>query len=308
MKVLITGGSGQLARYLVRELEPEYDLVLFDRVAPGEGRVPFVSSHPHVVGDLTNGDDCARAVAGCDAVMHLGAIRFATDHPNTIARLKERGEPLLPYDETMRVNTMGTYHVTRAAVQAGVKTIVAVTSNCVLGHAMRLSDRPFPIYSLPIDEEHPREPEDSYSLSKSFQEQIVEAVTRAYDVRGYSFRPAALYTEERQQEYAQKVKPVEEWSTNVLNGYADCADVARALRMCLEASRDLPRYDAYYVNAADTLALEDSLELVRRFRPDLLDRVRHLPGRSAFISNAKAARAFGWRAEASWTRFQAPSG
>jgi nucleoside-diphosphate-sugar epimerase len=206
----------------------------------------------------------------------------------------------------MLVNSMGTYNVVRAAVQAGVKVMVAVTSNAVLGHTERISGRPYPIHYLPIDEEHPREPENSYALSKSFQEQIMEAFTRGYGIRSYALRPAWIWRPELQREHAEQVGPTEQWSDRLLNGYVDTGDVARCVRMCLEACLDLPPYDAYYVGAADTVALEDSLELVRRFRPDLVDRVRDLPGRSSFISSAKAARGFGWKPKNSWTRFRLP--
>lgn len=75
--------------------------------------------------------------------------------------------------------------------------------------------------------------------------------------------------------------------------------------MCFEAACDLPLYDGYYLNARDTLCLEDTLDIVNRLRPDLLDKVKgDLPGRSAFFSNEKAKRAFGWQAENSWTRFR----
>ena len=305
MKLLITGGTGNLAEYVVRELEGEHELVLFDRVKPGEGRIKFVSGHPYVCGDLTNGDDCALAVRGCDAVIHLGAIPYPTDHPSSVARFRAMGWEVLPFDETMRVNTMGTYHIMHAAVEAKVKVVVAVSSNCVLGHLdiYKISDKPFSIHYLPIDEEHPRQPEGSYALSKSFQEQIMEAYTRAYGIRSYALRPARIQRPELQQEYARKAPPTKAFTGEVINGYTDIGDAARAVRMCLEAYKDLPPYDAYYVNAADTLAPENSLELVQRFRPDLLAKVRDLPGRSAFISTAKATKAFGWKAESSWTRF-----
>lgn len=112
MRILITGGTGSLAEYVVKALERDHELVLFDRVKPGEGRIRFAAEHPFVHGDLTNGDDCARAVRGCDAVVHLGAIPYPTDHQSThTANLQAMGVMPrgLPFDETMRVNTMGTF-------------------------------------------------------------------------------------------------------------------------------------------------------------------------------------------------------
>ena len=306
MRVLITGGSGNLAEYLIKELEDDFELVLFDRVKPGEGRFPFVTEHAYVQGDLTVGDDVARAVAGCQAVIHLGAIPWASDVQRVIDRLKGEGREIPPPDETMRVNTMGTYHVLREAALAGVKTVVTVTSNCVLGHCMgRPSGRPLPIEYLPIDEGHPTDVEESYGVSKQFQEQLMLAYTKLHGMRTYGIRPAALFRPERQQEWAATVKPTEEWSVQVLNGYVDISDVARSLSMCLRAANDLPLHDNFYVAAADTLMLEDSMELLHRFRPDLVDKIRgELSGRAAFFSSARATRAFGWRPELSWTRFR----
>jgi nucleoside-diphosphate-sugar epimerase len=302
MKVLITGGTGNVAEYLIKELEGEHELVLFDRVRPGEGRIRTVTDHPFVEGDITSEADCARAVAGCQAIMHLAAIPWPTEFPDYRRRVQEAGETPMPPDETMRVNTMGTYNLMRAAVAAGVQTVVAITSNCVLGHGFRTSGKPFPFQYLPVDEEHPRDPEDSYSVSKFFQSEIMHAFSRASGVRCYALRPAGVWRTERQKEHAAEVKPVEAW-TDWLYGYNDISDIARAMRLCLDAARDLPPFDAYYLNADDTTALEDSLDIVRSFRPDLLPKVRDLPGRSTFISNAKARRAFGWRPEHSWTRF-----
>jgi UDP-glucose 4-epimerase len=191
----------------------------------------------------------------------------------------------------------------RAAAYAGVKTVVAITSNCVLGHGYRVSGKSFPFQYLPVDEEHPRDGEDTYSVSKHFQSEIMFMFARSHGIHAYALRPAGIQRPERQVELSKSQKPVEAWS-DWLYAYIDITDVTSALRMCLEAASDLPPYDAYYINAADTTALEDSLEIIREFRPDLLEKVRgDFSGRAAFFSNEKAKRAFGWQAKQSWTRF-----
>ena len=303
MKILITGGTGSLAEYVIKQLEGEHELVLFDRIKPGENRFGFEVKHPYVYGDLTNPEDCARAVAGCKAVVHLGAIPWPCDHPVWSPRIASMGIKLPPFDETIRVNTMGTYHIMHAAVQAKVKVVVTAVSNCTLGHGFRLSGKPFPIHYLPLDEQHPSDVEDSYSLSKVFQSEIMHAFSRAYGIRTYGISPATIMRPEAQQAHAKNVKPAEELSEWFF-GYNDIDDVARAFRMVLEAYRDLPPFDDYFVNADDTLALEESVDLLKRFRPDAVEKVRDLPGRSAFISTAKARKAFGWRPNHSWTRFR----
>jgi nucleoside-diphosphate-sugar epimerase len=96
-----------------------------------------------------------------------------------------------------------------AAVGVGVRTVVAITSNCVLGHGFRVSGHHFPVQYLPIDEEHPRDPEDSYSVSKHFQSEIMFMFARSHGIRAYAIRPAWIQRPELQKEYLTKVKPTE---------------------------------------------------------------------------------------------------
>lgn len=306
MRVTITGGTGNVAEYLIKELEGKHDLVLFDRVPPGQNRIQYEIKHPVVVGELLSVDDCERAVKGSDAIIHLGAIPYPSEHPGTVARVTAMGRQPLPYDETMKINTMGTYYLMEAARRQAVKVVVASTSNCVLGHleSYRFSGRPFEIEYLPVDEQHPKHAEDTYSLSKQFQEEIMHAFTRAHGIRTYAIRPAGVARPERQIDYAKSYKPPERWDQG-FNGYADIRDLARAFRMCMEAglAGELPPFDDYYINNPDTWSLEDSKDMVARLRPDLASLGEGLVGRQSLISAAKAGRAFGWKAEHSWTEY-----
>ena len=49
----------------------------------------------------------------------------------------------MPWDETFRVNAMGTYYLLEAARRAGASVVIAATSNCVVGHGFRISDKPY---------------------------------------------------------------------------------------------------------------------------------------------------------------------
>ncbi|HEY3081550.1 MAG TPA: NAD(P)-dependent oxidoreductase [Chloroflexota bacterium] len=302
MQVTITGGTGSLAQYIQQELADGHELVLFDRVAPGQNTFSYEIKHPVVVGDLTSFEDCQKAVAGSQAVIHLGAIPWPVEHP--VWRQRIPAAQSMPWDETFRVNTMGTYYLLEAAKRAGVKTVVAATSNCVLGHGFRLSDRPFPVEYLPLDEAHRLDFEDSYSLSKHVKEDVMAAYSRAYGMRCYGIRPATIMRPEMQEQLAQNYAPPQEWSEWFF-GYNDIRDIARAFAMCLEAGAagELPPYDNYFVTADDTLALEDSRSLVERLRPELLPKLGEIKGRQAFISTARAEKAFGWKPQHSWTEF-----
>ncbi len=301
-QITITGGTGSFAEFMIKELEGAYDLVLFDRVRPGENRFPFENRHSIVVGDLTDFEACQRAVAGSQAVFHLGAIPFATELPPTRAEMDSGARSFLPFDETMRVNTMGTYYLMEAAQRAGVKTVVMASSCAVLGLGLHLSGGRFPIAYLPIDEEHPLFFEDTYALSKVTNENTLAAFSRAYGLRCYALRPAGIFRPEYQQELARTYVPPPVWN-DWLFPYIDSRDLARAFRMCVEAAPRLPPFDVFFVCAPDSSELEDTHHLIERLRPDLIDKAKGLVGRQSLISAAKAERSFGFRAEHRWTDF-----
>lgn len=304
MQVTITGGTGQVAEFIIQQLEAKYAIVLFDRVPPGQNRFQYEIKHPVVVGELLSVEDCERAVKGSDAIIHLGAIPYPTEPSEFISRMTASGRTPLPFDETMKVNTLGTYYLMEAARRQRVKVVVASTSNCVLGHLeyFRHSGQRFPLEYLPVDEQHPKHVEDTYSLSKQFQEEIMHSFSRSYGIRTYAIRPSTIYRVERQIEAAKSYAPPDNWDA-ALNGYADIRDLARAFRMCMEAglAGDLPLFDDYYVNNPDTWSLEDSKDMVARLRPDLAHLAEGLVGRQSLISAAKAEKALGWKAEHSWT-------
>ncbi|MEA3345881.1 MAG: NAD(P)-dependent oxidoreductase [Chloroflexota bacterium] len=298
MKVLITGGSGRLAKYVVRELEEDYELVLFSRSRPPEDRAHL----PWIQGNLNRFQDCQRAVEGVEAIQHLGAVPYPVDHPQIRARAEREGREIPPFDMTMRTNIMGTYYLMQAAVQARVKLVVMAGSNCALGHGYRISDKPFPIHYLPIDEEHPSDVEDSYSYSKLVGEELLASFTRAYDIRTYVTRPAGICPPERRRAMAENVQPATGWS-DWLWGWVASEDVAWAHRELMEKANGLPPHDVYFINGADTTALEESRELVARFRPDLLPLAEGLKGHQSFISTEKARQAFGYQPQYTWREY-----
>ena len=79
-------------------------------------------------------------------------------------------------------------------------------------------------------------------------------------------------------------------------------DVAWAHRELMEQAANLPPTDAYLIIGGDNAVLEESRDLVERFRPDLLPHCA-LQGHDSFVSSAKAQRAFGYRARYTWREY-----
>ncbi len=294
MKVLITGASGRLGGYVIRELADRHELVLTSRKKPSDE----FSKFPWVQGDLVNFEDCKRMVDGVDAIQHLGAQPWPVDHPGQRKMAEERG---IPFDTTFKSNMLGVYYLMQAAVQADVKIVVMAGSNCALGHGYRISKDPFPIHFLPIDETHPTYPEDTYSYSKRAGEELLASYTRAYGIRTYVTRPAGITPEERRQNMAKNAGPTRGWS-DWMWCWVGSEDVASAHRLLMEKADNLPPHDVFFLNGDDTTALEPTRELVERFKPELLPLfvAGYMTGHQSFLSNAKLKKAVGWEHKTSW--------
>jgi len=147
-KVLVTGGSGLLGPWVVREfLTHGYEVVSADTKLPAE---PLCRT---VITDLTDLGQVYGVLAGCDAVVHLAAIPVAYSHPNEV---------------TFANNTMSTYNILEAASSLGIQKAVIASSESSYGIVFAVHPLA-PLY-VPMDEDHPQLPQDSYGLSKIVNE------------------------------------------------------------------------------------------------------------------------------------------
>jgi len=293
MKVLVTGASGRLGKFVVPELEAAgHELVLMSRREP-----EAAARWPWVQGDITDFEACMRATeGGIEAIQHLAAQPGPSDHPQMRESHKERG---IPFDQTMRSNILGTYYLLEAARDRGIGIFVMTGSNCALGHGFRVSGRDFPLQYLPVDEEHPSDVEDSYSYSKLAGEEMLAMYTRAYGIRTYALRCAGITPPERRAAMAQNASPTQGWAP-WLWAWVGSEDVASAHRLLMERAEQIPPHGAFFCNGNDTTALEPTRELVERFKPELLPILRYVEGHATLISNEKLRKTVGWEHKTSW--------
>lgn len=296
MRVLVTGASGRLGPFVAKDLETHgHDVVLTSRHEPPDD----VSHLPWVRVDLNVYEDyqALNAFGPFDAIQHVAAMPGPSDHPARLERSREQGIPL---DATMRTNIMGTYYLLRFALAHDIDVFVMSGSNCADGHCFRISDRPFPIAYLPIDEEHPTDVEDSYSYSKLAGEELLASYTRAYGIRTHTVRPAVIWSPARRKAYAESVEPATSWNGG-LWAWVGSEDVASAQRLLMEQAYAIEPNGVYYCNGDDTRALEPSMELVERFKPALLPEVQgELEGHATFFSNRRLHETVGWEPKTSW--------
>jgi nucleoside-diphosphate-sugar epimerase len=256
-KIVCTGGSGRLGRYVTKELVERCALTVLD-VKPPQG-----VAVRHVKASITDFDALARAFAGQDAVVHLAAI----PNPRTA-----------PPGDTFHTNVQGTWNVLQAAEAAGVRRVVVASSDAALGLHYNPPDWA-PQY-LPIDEDHPLRPIEFYSLSK----EVTEAICRSYANRGklevLAIRPTHIVFPPEYPELQARGADVQNYH---LWTYVSPEDVAQAFRLALEV-RDA-RYRAFFVSAADGLNERPTLDMLRE-RYGKLPEIRN---RAYFERNPLAA-------------------
>ena len=150
MTVLVTGATGFVGANLVRALLAE-GVPVRALARPTSPRLALEGLPAEVAeGDLTDPASLRRAVQGCEAVFHAGALYSFWER-----------DPSLFY----RVNLEGTAHLIESAVEAGVRRVVYTSTVACVAHP--------PPGRLATEEDFPR-PEDlrdHYRRSKFLAEQ-----------------------------------------------------------------------------------------------------------------------------------------
>jgi nucleoside-diphosphate-sugar epimerase len=118
-------------------------------------------------------------------------------------------------------------------------------------------------------------------------------------MRTYAVRAAGICDAERRRAMARDAKPTTGWNP-WLWAWVGSEDVASAHLLLMEKAEQIEPHGVYFCNGDDTTALEPSLELVERFKPEVLDLVTELPGHASFLSNRRLQEAVGWRHATSW--------
>jgi len=160
-KILITGATGKVgSRFVPRMLAKGYDIRILVRDAAKAAALAQLGAEV-VVGDLYSPDTLVPAAKGIDAVIHLAALfRTFTDN-----------------DGVIKTNHAGTVSLANAAMAAGVKRFVFVSTGNVYGSG----------YRHPAREDDPANINDSraYPSSKIAAEQALLSLhkDKGFDVR-----------------------------------------------------------------------------------------------------------------------------
>ena len=177
MRILVIGGAGYIGSHVARAfLDRGYAVTVFDNFQTGL-RENLFDEAAFVHGDIMRPEQL-RAVmtgGGFDGCVHLAAMKAA-------------GQSMLKPEIYAEANIAGTINILNQASAAGIARVIFSSSAAVYGT---------PQY-LPIDEEHPKEPENFYGFTKLEIERLLEwydklkgmryAAIRYFNAAGYDVR------------------------------------------------------------------------------------------------------------------------
>ncbi|HOX36385.1 MAG TPA: NAD-dependent epimerase/dehydratase family protein [Candidatus Brocadiia bacterium] len=243
MKILVTGGAGNVGGYVVEELKRYHDVTILD-VKPS-GKHPEI---PLIIADLTKLAEALSAVKGFDIVVHLAAIPNPSKDPG---------------DRVLGVNVISTYHVLEAVRLNGIPRVIYGCSESASGwgiHNVTLC----PEY-LPIDEEHPSWPHESYSLSKYIGEEMGRCYSKSYGFEFVSLRYTWVLFQEDKERLAPHFRAMQnpDVAKNAFLGSCVFAeDVAQAVRLSVDFQfPEGSRMEVFYIFQDSVSCAMDSLEL-----------------------------------------------
>jgi len=280
MKVLVTGGSGRLGTAVVTDLLAHgHEVVSGDRRRGAEPPPPGCRFIELDLGDV---GQAAGAMAGCDAVIHLGAIPSPYSHADEVV---------------FNNNVSGTFSVLQATSLLGIKKASIASSLSALGTAW--APEPFPPVYAPVDEAHPLLNHDCYGLSKEVDERTAEMFHRRSGMQIAAFRFCWVSHMDEAKAAVERIRAnpghPSEW--RVLWAYVDVRDAASACRRGIEA--DGFGFAAFNVTADDSLSDTPTEELIRTYTPSVEIR-QPIPGTASAFSTERAKSVLGWAPMHSW--------
>ncbi|MDR2510089.1 MAG: UDP-glucose 4-epimerase GalE [Spirochaetaceae bacterium] len=176
MRILVIGGAGYIGSHVALELlDAGHEVTVFDNLSSGRGENLFAAAK-FIEGDILDAAALRSAMkGGFDALIHLAAFKAA-------------GESMSAPEKYSENNISGTINILNTALESNIKHVVFSSSAAVYGS---------PRY-LPIDEEHPVDPENYYGFTKLEIERIMQwygrlkglcfASLRYFNAAGYDAR------------------------------------------------------------------------------------------------------------------------
>lgn len=289
MRILFTGGSGKAGRHAVAYLINQGHRVLNVDLTPLD-----LDGVDNRIADITDAGqmfDVMSSYAGFDELdPGTGVPRFdAVVHFAAVPRIL-----LTPDNECYRVNTIGTYNVIDAALKMGVRKVIFASSETTYGVCFADGERK-PDY-LPMDEEHPVVPEDSYAMSKVVNEVTARSFQRRTGADIYGLRiNNVVEPHEYAQNFPSYMKDPGQRRRNIF-AYIDARDLGQMVACCLNT--DGLGYQLFNVANDDHSVGLSTQELIDTYYQGVP--VAEMGRHQTFYANDKAKKLLGFTPKHNW--------
>lgn len=276
MRIVVTGGSGRVGRFVVSELAGAGHAVTSLDLAAAPERIAGVR---YMQGNVSRAEDV------------FGTLAFV--RPQAVVHMAAWSDPgIVPDARTYADNVAGHFNCLDASAALGVGRVILASSAQVYGFAD--AD---PVFA-PVREDHPLRPGNSYALSKIAGESAAAYFAKK-GLNVLSFRIMGVRAPQDLRVEIERSLAEPQRDRFLLWTRTDARDIATGCRQALEA--ESVESGVYNLSGAENLHGIETRELFARHAPGT--DISGLPaGVASGFSSGKARRAFGYEPRFVWTR------
>ncbi len=296
MRILFTGGSGKAGREVIPYLLEQGHRVMNVDLVPLD--------HPGVDNILSDLTDSGQVFNALSMYANFDEMEPGTGVPHFDAVVHFAAIPrilLKPDNETYRVNVLSTYNVLEAATKLGIRKVVIASSETTYGVCFADGMRK-PLY-IPVDEEHPVVPEDSYGMSKVVNEVTAKSFATRTGADVYALRiNNVMSPEDYARDWPRYFENPDLRRRNIFS-YIDARDLGQVVDLCLK--KDGLGYQVFNV-ANDGMSVKLSpAEVVARYYQGVELR-EPADSWTTPYSNRKIKEVLGFKEQHPWTKYIRP--
>ncbi|MFH0795442.1 MAG: NAD(P)-dependent oxidoreductase [Candidatus Omnitrophota bacterium] len=269
MRIIVTGGAGNIGHHLCRHLVQNGHYVTSIDIQ--ECQEPGVCSK---IANLLEPTNLPEIMKGHDLVVHLANWPTA----------RNVGD-----QRVLSENTLMTFNVFNAVASAGVGRVIHCSSESAMGFGhMPKGYKPIPKY-FPIDEEHPCTPNEAYSYSKLFGEIMAKGFNRQYGIKFIVLRYQWVMTDRGLEGFKQTVMPLiqqgraEQDPRLLFSPYLSVDDFCEAVAAF--ALHDEVEYEIFLVCGPTTYFSKPTLDIIyERYGQDVIIRKPYIYEKEPYAS------------------------